>query len=302
MQGMVGRYSSESSGYALKKESRARSGSWAADHESAVLSVGPAGESKDIISRDKYLQTVSRLHDEQRSKCVSIPEGKGTDEEDKLQPSKRPPVRVRSCPAVMTMIESHTGGREAPLVASDFKPYSGQFNVFGIDPSTGEELDSSPGGNEDSGQRQCSDPPQTKEQLMQCSTTGSADGMLTMAGILGAIKSRAIDSFRYAESLIITQEYNSDDGGDDSSGPPYAALDSFRFAESLILTQGEDDRSELPAPDEIVRAPSPLLVESHRSPHSHPVLAMAPTVSAHDFSVFGVDLADDNDDGDLNDI
>lgn len=207
------------------------------------------------------------------------------------------------------------------IVVKDFVKYSGEFNVFGV--NSGEDEEEEPASMDD---RESADANISREntsasaraptpQTERSSPIYEPQGLLSMSGILNAIGSRALDSFRFAESLVITQtnDDDSDDDDDEEEGAKkgatessivktieHSAVDSFKFAESLVITQTNDDDEDNSSEDDEARDRVQVPVEclSSHSKIDQPeprrkMLGVAPNVSNHDFSVFGVDLSDE---------
>lgn len=207
------------------------------------------------------------------------------------------------------------------LVVKDFVQFSGKFNVFGVDNSEDDDAnddnavveDVKPTGDDRDNESVAPVVPQAGAPA----DSPKLEGFLSMQGILRALGSRALDSFRFAESLVITQNYEDEEDDDDSrhktsTHPPRedilhkiesGALDGFKFAESLIITQTQEDNDEGADEDDedegrdTVKVPvvclSPQVREDVLPPRRRE-LALAPSVSNHDFTVFGVDLDDDD--------
>lgn len=175
--------------------------------------------------------------------------------------------------------------------------YQGQFNVFGVSSNDDEDEITAPQ-DSDNEVRNSGDETRSSPNQVEISVPKPA-GFLSMAGILQSLQEGAISSFRFAESLVITQNYEEEEEiaqNNSGKGMETIGADSFKFAESLIITQSnEEEQAESDAIEAEEGDVVPVVLTSHKETLAprRTTLGVAPNVSNHDFSVFGVDLDED---------
>jgi hypothetical protein len=188
------------------------------------------------------------------------------------------------------------------IVVRDFVQYQGQFNVFGVSSNDDEEESAPQPGEAERSRQSSGEEGGSGNPITVDISVPKPAGFLSMAGILKSLGEGAISSFRFAESLVITQNYDDNDEdrrqSEDTKGMASIGADAFKFTESLIITQSneEEDQAEEAAEAEENGDVVPVVLTGNKEAVMAPrrtTLGVAPNVSAHDFSVFGVDLDED---------